>query len=204
MLTTVEVRWFFQEPLPEDIQNWFQFFEPEDLSPRTDYYLNMKDSAGVGIKLREGNIQIKPKKEDVGTRMFLKNVEGNIARHEKWSFPVTSNEEWAEMIKKPEIWVPVNKIRKLIRYTLEGGFPDKTGMEEQVDEGCEVELSRVEVLDKPYWSLAFEAHGASAKSNLEKTVQEIFRKNTCPISLDKEKSFGYTQLICDIQEYICY
>lgn len=199
MLSTTEVRWFFEEAFPENVQEWFEYFDPKDLPPRTDYYLNMADSAGVGIKLREGQIQIKPKKADLGTYRFLENVEGNISQYEKWSFPVTSNEEWPEMIRRPDIWIPTIKIRKLLRYTLEGGYPDKIGMEEQVSEGCEVELSKVEVVDRTFWSLAFEAHGSNAQAHVEKTVNEVFRNKKCPITLVKEKSFGYTHLICDIQ-----
>ncbi|ELR73664.1 hypothetical protein C900_02068 [Fulvivirga imtechensis AK7] len=199
MLSTTEIRWFFEEALPEEMQEWFEHFSPEDLPPRTDYYLNMEESAGVGIKLREGNIQIKPIKAERGARQFLENVEGNVSQYEKWSFPVTSNEEWPEMIRKPDVWIPAIKIRKLLRFTLGGGYPNKIGMEELVDEGCEVELSKVEVVDRTFWSLAFEAHGSTAQANLEKTVDEIFRNKACPIRLVKEKSFGYTHLIRDIQ-----
>lgn len=200
MLTTFEVRWFYTGPLPEAIQEWFEYFEPADQPPRTDYYLNMKDSAGVSIKLREGSIQIKPEKENFGVHSFLKDVGGVVKHYEKWSFPVTSNAEWAEMIRKPDIWVPVNKIRKLLRFTLEGGFPDSIGKEEQPDEGCEVELSKVDVVDESYWSLAFEAHGSDAKGNLGKTINELFHNKSCPVPLSEENSFGYTRLISDIHE----
>lgn len=199
MFSSTEVRWFFEEGLPHNISEWFELFDPEYQDPRTDYYLNFTEKAQLGIKLRENNIQIKPKKEDLGIISFLEKVEGHVWHYEKWSFPVVTNEEWTELVARPDVWVPVKKIRKIMRYTLEGGFPDRIAMDEQTNEGCEVELSEVEVMDREFWSLAFEAFGTTAEANLQKAVREIFERHSCPVSFPKEKSLGYARLIHDIQ-----
>ena len=86
----------------------------------------------------------------------------------------------------------------MLRYTLGGGFPDRIEMDERIQEGCEVELSKIELIDKTYWSLAFEAFGPSAEMNLEKTTREIFESKTSPIFFDEENSLGYARLIHDI------
>lgn len=200
MFPSTEVRWFIKGALPEKVSAWFEFFDPEPQDPRQDYYLNTRESVKYGIKLREENIQIKTQIADLGLFAVLQDIEGQMAKYEKWSFPVTSNEEWASLIERPDVWVPVKKMRQMIRFTLEGGFPDKIEMEERVENGCEVELSTLEVIDKAYWSLAFEAFGKTADVNLEKTLSHIFESRSCPLSLSKERSFGYAQLIYDLED----
>ncbi|MBL6447392.1 hypothetical protein JMN32_13820 [Fulvivirga sp. 29W222] len=198
MLSSTEVRWFFEGALPKAMSDWFNFFEPFFQAPRTDYYLSNTDQARMGIKLREGQIQIKCLTAEMGEEYYA-NATGKVARYEKWNFPVVSNEEWGTLVARPEVWLPVKKERKMLRFTLGGGFPDRVDKDEIVENGCEVELSEIEIIDKTFWSLAFEAFGSLADMNLQKTTHDIFEKKVCPIFLDKENSFGYARLIHDIQ-----
>lgn len=197
MFSSTEVRWFFEGPYPEEVTLWFEEFDPVSQAPRTDYYLSNTDNARMGIKLREGQIQIKCMMADLGVHYYA-NAAGKVARYEKWSFPVVSNEEWSALVVRPDVWIPVIKERKMLRFTLGGGFPDRIGMDERVEEGCEVELSQIEIMDKTFWSLAFEAFGPSAEINLEKTTRDIFESKTAPIFFDEENSLGYARLIHDI------
>lgn len=195
MTPSTEVRWFFEATIPKSVSDWFDLFHAEEEDPRTDYYLNHTGTARLGIKLREENIQIKTHIANLALPELMEIVEGQVAKYEKWNFPVISNEEWSTLIQRPEVWIPVKKMRKMMLFTLEGGYPDPVDMEERLEEGCEVELSQVEVMDKPYWSIAFEAFGQASDINLQKTVQEIFETHSCPASFTKEKSFGYARLI---------
>lgn len=198
MFSSTEVRWFFNEPLPQALSRWFALFDPISQAPRTDYYLNFTDNADIGIKLREEQIQIKHVVADLGVQHFT-NAEGQVIKYEKWSFPVVSNSEWATLVNRPDVWVPVKKIRQMLKFTLGGGYPNKVRMDEPLDNGCEVELSKVEVKDKEYWSLAFEAFGSSAELNLQKTIREIFESKSCPFYFEGKKSLGYARLIHDIK-----
>lgn len=197
MFSSTEVRWFFNESLPEAVSDWFDLFDPVIQPPRTDYYLKNTDNARMGIKLREGQIQIKCLVAKKGVQYYA-NAVGKVSQYEKWSFPVVSNEEWSALVARPDVWIPTKKERKMLRYTLGGGFPDRIEMDERIQEGCEVELSKIELIDKTYWSLAFEAFGPSAEMNLEKTTREIFESKTSPIFFDEENSLGYARLIHDI------
>ena len=199
MFATTEVRWFYEGKLPDPVADWFYHFNPVIQQPRTDYYLNFTERARVGIKLREENIQIKTRISAFESLRYLLNVAGEAAKYERWSFPVVGNEEWITLINRPDVWIPVKKMRRMMRFTLDGGYPDQIEMEESADNGCEVELSQVEVTGKAYWSLAFESFGPTAEVNLEKTVWDIFENQACPVSFEKERSFGYARLIHEMK-----
>ncbi len=60
---TRELRWFFDEKLPAEVERWFEHDLPGDNvyspGPRTDLYFLVKDKPDFGLKLREGKLQLK-------------------------------------------------------------------------------------------------------------------------------------------------
>lgn len=61
MYPTAEVRWFHRGKVPLDVMAWFLRLhgEPEEPGHRVDYYLRLSDADALGIKLRDGRIEIK-------------------------------------------------------------------------------------------------------------------------------------------------
>ncbi|UII22188.1 hypothetical protein [Fulvivirga ligni] len=198
MLNSVEVRWVFEGKLPEVMETWADTFQAKHQPVRTDYYFHKHDQGTLGIKLREGNIQIKPLINTLSKYSFGAH-EGQLEQYTKWSYAVEDNKEWSFMIQHPETWVEITKSRKMTRFTLEGGFPDRIEMGVNVEEGCEMELSHLSVRDQDYWTLAFEAFGTTPEENLHKVLRHIFETSEPPVTLSLENSFGYAQLIHDIQ-----
>ena len=64
MLRTCEIRWFFDQP-PVDLE---RIISPEtEVQERTDWYL-MPANPECGIKLREGNLEMKLRCASYGLR----------------------------------------------------------------------------------------------------------------------------------------
>ena len=84
MFSTVEVRWFFNAGIPKEIQYWFDQVNslPAAQPVRTDHYLQQEENTGLGVKLREGRIEIKQRLQEFGQASFGSNVVGTI---EGWS-----------------------------------------------------------------------------------------------------------------------
>ena len=117
-LLTCEVRWFDQGGIPADLHAWFDALGEQEIQPpRTDLYLAGLD-ASVGIKLRQGLLEIKPRQADLGERMFLPGVIGRAATWAKWSFPPGEG-EWPGVDSAH--WLPVKKacpLRSTLPHTV--------------------------------------------------------------------------------------
>ncbi|NIV28827.1 MAG: hypothetical protein GWN58_04720, partial [Anaerolineae bacterium] len=61
MYPTLEARWFMRGSIPHEVREWFARGEPAPIHepPRMDHYLRLQRSNALGIKLREGRLEIK-------------------------------------------------------------------------------------------------------------------------------------------------
>ncbi|MBC8503531.1 MAG: hypothetical protein ISR58_17985 [Anaerolineales bacterium] len=88
MFSTVEVRWFYQGVIPSDIQTWFdqkvvEGIEPINQPSRTDQYLLQGHNASLGVKLREGRVEIKQRVQEYGYAEFGPAVTGIVKGRKK-------------------------------------------------------------------------------------------------------------------------
>lgn len=172
MFSTVEVRWFYEGAVPREVLEWFQGGErkPEEQACRVDYYLCLADSDALGIKLREGRIEIKQRHRQYGVLRFHERVTGLVEGWHKWSFKLAEADGGlADRDLPASSWVGVRKARELRRYRLTG---DKEVMavsvEDYPERGCNIELTKVSAGGEDWWSLGFEAFGD------ESILQESF------------------------------
>ena len=91
MLSSTELRWFYPDKLPEAISAWFgakylgTALEPPE--KREDIYLYIAaDCDYMGIKLRQGRLEIKWRKAELGIVNIVKGVEGNLESWNKWLY----------------------------------------------------------------------------------------------------------------------
>ncbi|MFN2285080.1 MAG: hypothetical protein ACK2UQ_11710, partial [Anaerolineae bacterium] len=72
MFPTVETRWFYPGIIPSDVLAWYHYGEraPEAQPTRIDYYLRLSDHGDLGIKLREGRIEIKQRAKQYGAQQL--------------------------------------------------------------------------------------------------------------------------------------
>lgn len=148
---TLEVRWFaFDKKLLEDVFGVISRENEIRTEKRTDYYLltGLKDT---GIKIREGNHELKVK--------FKPDVDLEFGKKEywmKWSHP--TEKSIFSLVGKDSLtnWIAVEKVRKSMRFSfLENGNDSIYS-----SEGVAFELTHLHIPshDKNFFTLGIEAY----------------------------------------------
>ena len=194
MFPTSEIRWFNKGQLPEDMLQWFYNHpgKPEEKAERTDYYL-LHTGPSLGIKLREGKIEIKQRKTQMGIMEFMNQQEGFAEQWGKWSFSIDEeNPDIIPLIRPSSDWLPVTKKRFLLRYAWEHEriFPVST--DAQYMQACDTELSVIHCNDETWWSLCFEAFGREGQNTKKlKQVTSWLFDPPAPQHFESGHSFAY-------------
>ena len=179
MITTIELRWFYRNTIPAEIENWFQQDCPgEEMGTpekREDIYLH-SECEFLGIKLRQGKLEIKWRKAELGTLRFADRLEGRAEKWSKWICEDPTEESFAPtVVMQKRLWLSIEKVRSQRYY-----------------EGCSVELTQLKVKGNAWWSLAFEAldERISTIDDFQAVASKVLK--TYPNSqLQVEDSFAY-------------
>jgi hypothetical protein len=178
MFVSAEMRWFWRDVCPSDLERWFfrQDPAPGGGDSRVDEYLRQANEKEIGVKKR-GN---KPAIEVKGLVAILQDSELRLAPHlEVWC-------KWnSEGLRMADV-VITKKVRWLRKFdtsdpaTVEIPLsPDGKPLNGRSlpREGCNLELTKVVVIDQPgwWWTLGFEAFDGleSAPVNLRKAVKYV-------------------------------
>ena len=200
MYLTLEVRWFYPGPRPGRIVEALQARSclPARLPVRQDHYLLLGGEPALGIKLREGNVEVKrrleaPRQVEVGP-----GAVGWVARWRKWRFPLAQGDApgavpLGQLLVPASAWIAVEKERRLQRYRLGGDSQAvSVPLEAPAETGCEFELSRVWARGEEWWSVCFEAFGPGPR--LEQALLAVVAKvlgTGWPEALEVEQSWSY-------------
>ncbi len=198
MFPTAEVRWFYRGALPSTLSTWFQQGpeKPVPQPPREDYYLCLTDRDSLGIKLREGKIEVKQRYQDHGIFHFNQQVAGQVEQFRKWSYTLADETE-ADNQSPTGDWLGVEKERWQRAYAVTGSDRVRPiPLDVRVERGCEVEIGQVTIDDEQWWTLCLEAFGpeATLRDNLLATAQTLFGGDSTP-TLRADHSYGYARLI---------
>jgi hypothetical protein len=180
LLASREVRWFVDDNEKNSaiLRDWIEKRDPFDetgsffregiwkgkLGDREDLYAVIPNAEDMGIKWREGELQIKGRREDCGVQYFGRSVFGRVEQWLKWSYESESIKAafmpWfnAKAERGPRI-IGVTKLRALRKIWIDGkGKASEVSSQEAFpDRAVNVELTQLEVLGKRYWSLGLEA-----------------------------------------------
>jgi hypothetical protein len=199
---TLEVRWFFQGDIPESVATWFQQGDtkPDHPEPRVDHYLHLPETDALGIKLREGKIEVKQRHRDYGTVHLTERAAGTLEKWHKWSFPLAASQgQVVESLAPSAAWIAVRKERWVRKHrVLAGRQVEPVPLAAYPDRGCTLELVSIVVGHSRAWSLAFEAFGEEEAllKSLFRTAEHRF--STCGmLDLDVVDSFGYPRWLQD-------
>lgn len=150
MLTTLELRWFYPGIRPLEVEQWFNNDCPGELlglpEEREDWYLYTPDCPYLNLKLRQGSLEVKWRKRELGRFRFGNFWEGTVEEWLKWSC-----DDPAQEIIVPgdsegkRSWVGVRKVRSQRLYQ---------------DIACE--LTQLTVRNQAWWTVAFELQGEAA------------------------------------------
>jgi hypothetical protein len=194
MWDTAEVRWFFRGPIPEEVSAWFaaERPRPEPQPPRVDHYLIVRDTDGLGIKLREGRLEIKQRYGQGATMAFAGNASGTVELWRKWGFSLTSYGLDGESFETLDTWVAVQKARQLRNYAVRGGALEAVPAFTTPGRSCSVELTEVLARDHTWWTLGFEAvgNGRHLKETLHAVARSFLAQERSP-TLRTADAYGY-------------
>jgi len=197
MYPTAEIRWFFQGPIPLEVEAWFQqgAGSVEREPPRTDRYLRLPGSDDLNVKLREGHLEIKLRVGQVNTLRLHEHVSGVVERWHKWSFELAEPAgARTETMSAAGSWIAVRKERRLRTYQVKrGGRVVALTSSEPPAEGCELELSTIDAAGQTWWTLAFEAFGdeSALPDNLVLVAKQVLSVRDEPPPFPTDASQGY-------------
>ena len=202
-----ELRWFFEGPLPAhpDLEEWFfgcaPFAKAAGLEPPAwlarrddipDVYLLLPGQEDMGIKWREGLLQIKGLVESLGEHEFCGKHVGTVERWIKWSY-ADLPEGYAELFDSPAVsTVAVRKLRAVRLLDLASAEPVEVRPDTDLELGMAVELAKVDIAGTGYCSLGFEAfpdHRLPAQRF--GTVAEAFLRTLDALALTADRSQSY-------------
>ena len=207
MYPSTEVRWFGVGTVPAEVLEWFQRVWRKEEAPfgdvgsRTDYYLRLGGDESLGIKLREGKVEVKQRHCQHGVVTLNQQVSGLEEEWHKWSYALAEPAtDLGKDSPDDSFWVAVRKVRSLCKYEVTGGrrvlavpaegFPE---------EGGQVELTRLTVEESEWWTVGFEAWGKDIpmKENFHLVVKHVLADSEPPV-FDAEDSYSYPKWLAQV------
>lgn len=198
MLATTELRWFFAGTVPQSVADWFTAHVCTDppQPPRVDYYLRLDDDDSLGIKLRQGRIEIKQRAASGELVQLGERAVGQVEAWRKWGFALAdADAHLAGLADDAAHWLGVWKQRRWCLFDVgENGRITPAPMGTILERGCACELTEVRLTHAalPWWSLGFEAFGAAGdqRERLLQVAQQFLQLPHAP-GLPAENSYSY-------------
>jgi hypothetical protein len=181
-LATVETRWFFAGPSQRhpELHHWFETCRPFSASGdltkpewrgrvggEPDVYLLMTGCTDMGVKWREGTLQIKGRVADLGARRFSGRHQGRVQRWIKWTYPEVPAAYRALFDDAGNAGLEtasVHKTRALRMISLDSAEPAEVSPGIVLEHGVGVEMTDLELRGERFCSIAFEAFPDDAVS----------------------------------------
>jgi hypothetical protein len=193
MLITDEIRWFFSGLIPESVIDWFRAGAPIAPAPkRTDIYLPLPASLALGIKLRQGRLEIKTRVGEPRPVSYSHGVHGMAALWKKESYRTPLVAALEARLDDPAA-LHVVKERHLRKFSLGQVSVAEIGVGEAPMLGCLFEITQLWCEGNASWTVALEAFGAMEGLDgvLDRVAQTVFKAAPCPVQLDAESCADY-------------
>lgn len=194
------------------IRRWFLENHPwlSTTDPRTDYYLYLPDRVDLGIKLREGNVEVKHRISNPAEGQLGKNSKGYFEDWIKWSFKLADGEMLGseiinnhkyvfqhqlpiqeQLLDKSTQWIEIKKVRIGLKISLDkNGNINYFHIKDFIDDGCQVEYTKIEVLNTTWYTFGFEWFGKPISFK-----DSFFDKILGGTRLKLENSYGYAKFL---------
>lgn len=189
MLTTLELRWFVRGTPANEVEHWFNEDCPGKVlgSPeeRKDLYLYVPECDYLNIKLRQGRLEVKWRKAELGILRLGESWEGKAEQWLKWTCEEPNPKSiTAANVAGEKAWVGVKKARSQRHY-----------------QSMTYELTQLSVRDDAWWSIALEmvipeAHRSDSRNAAQ--VDPRFQDLASQVSqtyrgpkLECDRSFAY-------------
>lgn len=164
MYQSKEIRWFFEQNI-EHLTKWFKDkgVEFSQVSPRVDYYHIPSLSKELGIKIREGRLELKHRVSGPYSEELFEGNTGQFEEWIKWSFELKNLDEELSAIlndKGDHHWLKVRKQRMAVKL----GLNEKSELQiydpsKLLNRGCQVEYTRIKISDDVWYTFGLEWFG---------------------------------------------
>ncbi len=195
MYKTKEIRWFFKKQ-NRSIETWFETLGFDSFEKREDFYLCLgKDD--VGVKLRDGNIEIK---HLIGTRArgcLEAKAWGYFEDWIKWSFVAELGHEIVSNITngKCKRWLSVIKERQSAQLTMENGAISIKPYHANLRFGCQIEYSNIHLKGENWYTFGLEWFGNRGLDLDASLIHAILG----PTKLKINQSMGYPAFLSQLK-----
>ena len=209
---SIETRWFFEGDSSRhpQLRHWFESSRPfpqaaDVRAPEwqgraggaPDVYLLMPGCTDMGIKWREGTLQIKGRVADLGRRRFGNGHVGTVQRWVKWTYPEVPAAYRALFEADGPAGLEtaaVHKTRALRMVRLGPGGAEEVATGIGVEQGVGFEMADLELNGERYCSVAFEAFPGDAVADFDAIVAAFLDELAVPLGSDA--SMAYPEWLC--------
>jgi hypothetical protein len=195
MNKSYEIRWFHKGKAPPAIKHWFE----KELYSREyidDIYLITGLCSNIGIKIRNGKIEIKEQIAEKKIISLSDFAEGTMDVWHKYSFNLMPDQQ--DNVRSLNEWLTIHKIRKIRHINFRDNPTNLQFL--QFGEGCRTELAELKVLKADWWTIIFEMYGdKEILVEVFKTATRKFLEGIEPGLLTIEKSYSYPEFISKIE-----
>ena len=213
--STLEVRWFFPGPLEESgsgIEVWFRArpryggsgepapitWDPAPPAWRQDRYLLVPGGDDMGIKWREGRLEIKGRASTFRPQVLAPGIGGLCERWLKWSYAGDAIEQcfrdrFGNGIAHGVVVVEKRRLQRCLTLDSVGPVAE-VRLDERRERGVNIELAEIRVPGAPHqlhWSLAFEAFPSDQVSEFFAQVVAGFLAGCPALPLSADRSMSY-------------
>ncbi|MDM9630278.1 hypothetical protein [Robiginitalea aurantiaca] len=185
---TLEIRWFFEEDRP-GLKAIFQGLQPEQyaVESRTDTYLLLPGREDLGIKLRQGRLEIKFRSKGSETGA-ISGIHGNIECWEKLGFELGQERMFPHLPEHSEAsWISVAKKRWVTMAGVTDGEIHYEPPGSPRAESVQVEYTQLGLEGRQWFTLGFEWPRRQPLS----LPEPLLRKWVMPEGFTEEISMGY-------------
>jgi len=195
---TTEVRWFFDEPLPAGVLDWFTTDSLGLREDRSDTY-RVDDPEEMGVKWRFGTtLELKLRLSPPEPFSIDRKRHGRLEIWRRWS-PAGDRVTLLEDTG----WIDVDKMIIKRRFDLEGHEVPLSQQNRAMEgEGCDCEVASVTVAGRPGWTVAFAAFGPLDfhRDAIYAAWNHLRATSNIPseLKLDEPDSMGYPEWLTKI------
>ncbi len=199
LLISLELRWFLEGSLPVSLDKWFSDSLPGSLvSPvdkRDDIYLFQPAVEHIGIKFREGRLEIKWR-EFARPYKGAHGAAGQVERWLKWGWADSEGPDHNDISQfgvPNGPWITIAKERRQRKYSWAKDQFIPVPAANSFDQGIVVELTALKRNGRSYSSVLVEAFapGLDAQQRLlDAAMEYLWRDFPSPLP-EPESSYGY-------------
>jgi hypothetical protein len=195
-LITCEMRWFLEGVPPAAVEEWFAAGRPRAEPWREDRYLILPGVADMGIKAREGRLEIKGRTAVLGTHAIAPGIEGIAERWCKWSNDMAFAEHLCGPSNQQSIVVGKERVQ---RHFLLERWAQETAERAPDRRGFSLELTRIRLTKDAYWSLGIKAAPANDPTllvDLLRAQRDVLQG--FPLPPPQARSHSYPRWLSDL------